>query len=104
MPERQSKAEIRADSHEETHVSSLAVIGAALMLFGACLLGWYFVTSPEVIAFKSIDPAFADSLERYGFEREMVHASWALFIAPIMIITGAIFAAGGCIATAVHKR
>jgi hypothetical protein len=104
MPEPQSKLNSEAEQSEETDVSSLGVLGVVLMIIGTCILGWHFFTSPEVIAYKNVDPAFTDGLESYGFEREMLRASWALFLAPIIIITGAIFTAAGCVVAAIGKR
>ena len=89
---------------EDGALSTLLVAGTLLMLAGAAILAWFAFTSPGVIAFKDVSPVELEALTGFGIDTEIALASWGLFIAPIMIITGAIFVAGGCIATAVYKR
>lgn len=93
-----------AERVEEGWLSSLLIIGTLLMFAGAAILGWFFISSPGIIAFKDVSMAELDALSGFGINTEFALASWGLFLAPIMIITGAVFVAGGCIATAIYKR
>lgn len=93
-----------AERVEDGALSSLLIIGALLMLAGAAILGWFFLSSPGIIALKEVSMTELDAVSGFGINTEVALASWGLFVAPIMIITGAIFVAGGCIATAIYKR
>ncbi len=100
----QQTPETAEPEDESGAISNLAIIGVILLIIGAGILGWLMISSPGVIAAKELDASDTNGFFMQGHESDIVLTSWALFLAPLMVITGAIFTAAGCIVTAIFNR
>lgn len=102
--EAQSTPNNNAGDATDQSLSSLAVIGSILLIAGAGILVFFIIAEPNIISFNNLSASEAAAMSKYGSGTEIAIAAWGLYLAPIMIVTGAIFVAGGCVATAINQQ